>query len=101
MLRVDNINVQYGEGHILRHVSLDVQGGQVLCLMGRNGVGKTTTLKRIIGLLRSRTGKIEFNGADISQETPDRRIRRGLAYVPQGPTNLSTPDGARETLAWS
>jgi urea transport system ATP-binding protein len=52
--------------------------------MGRNGVGKTTTLKTIMGLLRSRTGKIEFDGTDISQETPDRRIRRGLAYVPQG-----------------
>jgi urea transport system ATP-binding protein len=84
MLRVDNINVHYGESHILRHVSFDVETGQVLCLMGRNGVGKTTTLKTIMGLLRSRTGKIEFDGTDISQETPDRRIRRGLAYVPQG-----------------
>ncbi len=84
MLRLDNLNVYYGESHILRNVTFEVEPGQVLCLMGRNGVGKTTLLKTIMGLLRSRTGTIEFNGADISHETPDRRIRRGLAYVPQG-----------------
>ncbi|HJU05798.1 MAG TPA: urea ABC transporter ATP-binding subunit UrtE [Nitrospiraceae bacterium] len=84
MLRLDNLNVYYGESHILRNVSFDVEPGHVLCVMGRNGVGKTTLLKTIMGLLRSRTGKVEFAGADISHEPPDRRVFRGLAYVPQG-----------------
>jgi urea transport system ATP-binding protein len=84
MLRLENINVYYGESHILRNVSFEVEPGHVLCVMGRNGVGKTTLLKTIIGLLRSRTGKVEFAGEDISHEPPDRRVLRGLAYVPQG-----------------
>ncbi len=84
MLRLDNLNVYYGESHILRNVSFEVGADQVVCLMGRNGVGKTTLLKTIMGLLRSKTGQILFNGADVSHEPPDRRVRRGLAYVPQG-----------------
>ncbi len=84
MLRLDSLNVFYGESHILRDVSLEVQSGQVLCLMGRNGVGKTTLLKSIMGLLRPRTGQIRFNDVDITREAPDRRVRRGLAYAPQG-----------------
>lgn len=84
MLRLDNQNVYYGESHILRNVSLEVGPGQVVCLMGRNGVGKTTLLKTIMGLLKSRTGKVRFGDEDISQESPDRRVRRGIAYVPQG-----------------
>jgi urea transport system ATP-binding protein len=84
MLRLDNLNVYYGESHILRNVSFEVEPGQVLCLMGRNGVGKTTVLKTIMGLLRSRTGQVLFDGTDLTNETPDRRVRRGLAYVPQG-----------------
>ncbi|MDE3035991.1 MAG: ATP-binding cassette domain-containing protein, partial [Nitrospirota bacterium] len=84
MLRLDNQNVYYGESHILRNVSLEVGPGQVVCLMGRNGVGKTTVLKTIMGLLKSRTGKVRFGDEDISQDSPDRRVRRGIAYVPQG-----------------
>jgi urea transport system ATP-binding protein len=84
MLQLVDLNVYYGESHILRNVSLDIGNGQVVCLMGRNGVGKTTLLKTVMGLLKSQTGKIMFEGADISRETPDRRARRGLAYVPQG-----------------
>ncbi|MFM8551617.1 MAG: urea ABC transporter ATP-binding subunit UrtE [Nitrospiraceae bacterium] len=84
MLRLDNQNVYYGESHILRNVSLAVGPGQVVCLMGRNGVGKTTLLKTIMGLLMSRTGRVQFGDADISQESPDKRVRRGIAYVPQG-----------------
>src|SRR6185436_1435640 len=79
MLRLDNLNVYYGESHILRNISLEVGPGQVVCLMGRNGVGKTTLLKTIMGLLTSRTGQVAFEGADISRESPDRRVRRGLA----------------------
>lgn len=84
MLRLDNLNVYYGESHILRNISVEVGPGQVVCLMGRNGVGKTTLLKTIMGLLHSRTGRIMFEGVDISQDSPDHRVRRGLAYVPQG-----------------
>src|SRR6476646_3759833 len=82
MLRLDSLNVYYGESHILRNVSFQLDPGQVLCLMGRNGVGKTTTLKAIMGLLKPKAGRVLFEGVDISRETPDRRVRRGLAYVP-------------------
>ncbi len=84
MLRLDNVNVYYGESHILRSVSFEVEQGQVLCLMGRNGVGKTTTLKTIMGLLKAKSGQIQFGGDDMTAEPSDRRVRRGLAYVPQG-----------------
>jgi urea transport system ATP-binding protein len=84
MLRLETVNVYYGESHILRNISIAMEPGQCLCLMGRNGVGKTTLLKTIMGLLKARTGKITFDGADITPETPDQRIKRGLAYVPQG-----------------
>ncbi|MGH7206377.1 MAG: urea ABC transporter ATP-binding subunit UrtE [Nitrospiraceae bacterium] len=84
LLQLDNLNVFYGESHILRNISLEVEPGQVVCLMGRNGVGKTTLLKTIMGLLRSKTGRIRFEGVDISQDSPNRRVRRGIAYVPQG-----------------
>lgn len=84
MLELSNVNVYYGESHILRDVSLAVGSGQVVCLMGRNGVGKTTTLKAIMGLLPVRSGRIGLDGSDISRDPTDRRARRGLAYVPQG-----------------
>lgn len=84
MLQLNNINVYYGESHILRDVSFAIEAGQVACLMGRNGVGKTTTLKAIMGLLPVRSGKILLDGVDITKEATDRRARKGLAYVPQG-----------------
>ncbi len=84
MLNIDNINVYYGESHILRNVTFAVQPGEVACVMGRNGVGKSTTLKAIMGLLPVRSGRIRFDGADVTRDSTDRRARRGLAYVPQG-----------------
>jgi urea transport system ATP-binding protein len=84
MLQLNNINVYYGESHILRNVSLDVAPGQVVCLMGRNGVGKTTVLKTIMGLLRPRNGSVRFEEKDITEQSSDRRVQQGLAYVPQG-----------------
>ena len=84
MLTLDNINVYYGESHILRNVSFRVESGEVTCVMGRNGVGKSTTLKSIMGLLPVRSGHIRYDGADLTKEPTDRRARRGLAYVPQG-----------------
>ena len=84
MLELKNINAYYGESHILRNVSFTVEPGEVACLMGRNGVGKTTTLKAITGLLPVRSGQISFGGTDMTTLPTDRRARQGLAYVPQG-----------------
>jgi len=84
MLQLEKINAYYGESHILRDVSFTIDLGEVVCLMGRNGVGKTTTLKVLTGLLPARSGQLMFDGADITKEPTDRRARRGLAYVPQG-----------------
>lgn len=84
MLRLENLNVYYGESHILRNISFEVGPGEVVCLMGRNGVGKTTLLKTVMGLLQPRTGKVTFEKMDVTAEPPDRRVRRGIAYVPQG-----------------
>lgn len=84
MLQLHNINVYYGESHILRDVSFTIEAGQVACLMGRNGVGKTTTLKAVMGLLPVRSGQIALDGTDITKAATDRRARSGLAYVPQG-----------------
>ena len=84
MLELKNINAYYGESHILRDVSFTIDPGQVVCLMGRNGMGKTTTLKVLTGLLPARSGQMMFDGTDVTKEATDRRARRGLAYVPQG-----------------
>jgi urea transport system ATP-binding protein len=84
MLKLENVNAYYGESHILRNVSFTIEPGQVVCLMGRNGVGKTTTLKTVTGLLPVRSGRIVFDGTDITKAPTDRRAKRGLAYVPQG-----------------
>jgi urea transport system ATP-binding protein len=84
MLHLSNLNVYYGESHILRNVSFTVEAGAVVCLMGRNGVGKTTTLKGIMGLLPVRSGQVHLDGSDVTREPTDRRVKRGLAYVPQG-----------------
>lgn len=83
-LVLDQVNAYYGESHILRNVSFTIAPGEVVCLMGRNGVGKTTTLKTLTGLLPVRAGTIAFAGADITHARTDLRAKRGLAYVPQG-----------------
>jgi urea transport system ATP-binding protein len=84
MLQIEKINAYYGESHILRDVSFTIDSGEVVCLMGRNGVGKTTTLKVLTGLLPARSGRVMFDGVDVTKEATDGRARRGLAYVPQG-----------------
>jgi urea transport system ATP-binding protein len=84
MLRIEQLQVAYGETLIIRGVDLEVGPGQVVCLMGRNGVGKTTLLKSIMGLLRPRAGKVLFEGRDITKTSPDVRARAGIGYVPQG-----------------
>jgi urea transport system ATP-binding protein len=84
MLDLNNLNVYYGESHILRNVDMGVASGKMVCLIGRNGVGKTTLLKTVMGLLPTRTGSIRLAGEIITRKTPDRRARMGIGYVPQG-----------------
>jgi urea transport system ATP-binding protein len=84
MLSVQQLESGYGESVILRDVSLQVEPGQVVCLMGRNGVGKTTLMKTIMGLLKARRGTVSFQGRDLTHAAPGERARRGIGYVPQG-----------------
>ena len=84
MLQISSLNVYYGESHILRNVDLSVPEGQMVCLIGRNGVGKTTLLKSIIGLIRPRSGTITFADHAIAALSPHRRAKMGIGYVPQG-----------------
>jgi branched-chain amino acid transport system ATP-binding protein len=84
MLTVERLDVAYGGSQVLWGVDLKVGAGEVVCLMGRNGVGKTTLLKTIMGLLPPRGGRVTFEGADITGWSSDRRARAGLGYVPQG-----------------
>ena len=84
MLHVQDVNVFYGESQILYSVALDVPENQVVCLMGRNGVGKTTLLKTIMGVLRPRAGSIRLGGDDVTHRPPNQRAQAGIGYVPQG-----------------
>jgi len=84
MLSIKGLDVAYGESQVLWGVDLDVRAGELVCLMGRNGVGKTTLLKTAIGLLSARRGSVTFDGADITAWSSDRRARAGVGYVPQG-----------------
>lgn len=84
MLRINNLQVNYGESSILRDVSMDVPAGQVVCLMGRNGVGKTTLMKSIMGLLKSRQGHLYLDDQEMTQWPASQRARAGIGYVPQG-----------------
>jgi urea transport system ATP-binding protein len=84
VLEVRDLNVYYGESHILRNVDLTVGAGQMVCLIGRNGVGKTTLLKTVVGLLQQRSGTVQLGGEEVSPLPPYRRARAGIGYVPQG-----------------
>ncbi|MDM2949545.1 urea ABC transporter ATP-binding subunit UrtE [Citrobacter sp. CK207] len=84
MLQVNELNQYYGGSHILRGVSFEARIGEVTCLLGRNGVGKTTLLKCLMGLIPARTGNVIWQGKNITQCKPHQRVRAGVAYVPQG-----------------
>lgn len=90
MLDVKNINQFYGGSHILRDVSFHAPSGECSVVLGRNGVGKTTLLKCLMGILPLKSGQILLNGKDISKLSPEQRVREGLAYVPQGRDIFST-----------
>src|SRR3954464_10131283 len=84
MLSVANLNQYYGGSHILRDLSFEIPPGKVTTLLGRNGVGKTTLLKALMGVIPARSGRIVFNEKDITTHKPYERARAGLGYVPQG-----------------
>ena len=102
MLKLTNINQYYGGSHILRDVSLQATRGKVSVILGRNGVGKTTLLKCLMGLVPIKTGSIEFDGRAIERATPYERARAGMGYVPQGReifSRLTVEDNLRMGLA--
>lgn len=84
MLQVDQLNQYYGSSHTLRGISLSLNKGECLALLGRNGVGKTTLLKCMMGVLPVASGSVMFEGKNITKLTPHERARLGIAYVPQG-----------------
>ena len=84
ILNVRGLNVYYGESHILRNVDLHIPEGEMVCLIGRNGVGKTTFLKTLIGLLSQRSGTIDYDGKSLHSQPPYQRARHGIGYVSQG-----------------
>lgn len=84
MLKLTNLNQFYGQSHTLWDISLEVQKGECLCVMGRNGVGKTTLMDTIMGQHRIESGTIEFDGEDITKLSVEDRASLGIGYVPQG-----------------
>ncbi|WP_265944157.1 urea ABC transporter ATP-binding subunit UrtE [Dechloromonas sp. A34] len=84
MLTIENLHQAYGGSHILRGLSFEVKTGEVTTLLGRNGVGKTTLLKALMGLVKTKEGSITFDGQDITHLPPHERVKAGIGYVPQG-----------------
>ena len=84
LLEIKSLNTYYGESHILRDVDLNVKSGEMVCLIGRNGVGKTTLLKSLIGLLRQKKGDIYLIGDNIYRKAPHQRARKGMATFLKG-----------------
>ncbi|GGX43685.1 urea ABC transporter ATP-binding subunit UrtE [Saccharospirillum salsuginis] len=84
MIRIQNLNQQYGGTRILWDLNLDITEGACTCIMGRNGVGKTTLLKCLMGLLPASSGSIEYNGRELTKVSAEQRAPSGIGYVPQG-----------------
>ena len=102
MLTVDGINQYYGGSHILRDVALQARVGEVTVVLGRNGVGKTTLLKSLMGVVPARTGTIRLDDKDLAGKAPYERVRSGVGYVPQGREifgRLTVMDNLRMGLA--
>ena len=110
MLRIDDLNAGYGDSHVLRDVSLELAAGTAMGLLGRNGMGKTTLIRSLMGFVRAASGSLRWQGRDVTGWAPERLARLGLGYVPEGRDifpNLSVrenlvmtarvgPDGRRE-----
>jgi urea transport system ATP-binding protein len=103
LLSVEGVNQYYGGSHILRNLNFDARQGEVTVILGRNGVGKTTLLKSLMGVVPVKTGRIELAGQDLVGAPPYERVRRGIGYVPQGREifgRLSVLDNLRMGLAY-
>jgi urea transport system ATP-binding protein len=102
MLAVSNLNQYYGGSHILRDLAFEAPAGKVTALLGRNGVGKTTLLRTLMGLLPAATGSVKFGALDLTRAAPYQRARAGIGYVPQGREifpRLSVEENLRMGLA--
>ena len=84
MLQIEDLNTYYGDSHVLRGVSLDLPSGVSLGLLGRNGMGKTTLIRTLMGYVRPARGRVRWEGRDITGQAPERVARLGLGYVPEG-----------------
>ena len=84
LLQVDGLSSGYGQSQVVHSVSLDIGSGEAICLLGRNGVGKTTLVKTVMGLLRATSGTVTFDGRDLTNAPTYRIARAGIGYVPQG-----------------
>src|SRR5690242_21908514 len=82
LLRLSGVNTYYGQIHILHDLELEVGAGELVCLLGGNASGKSTTLKTVLGLVSPRTGTVEFDGEDVTERKTSHRIARGMAIVP-------------------
>ncbi len=83
LLRLEGVNTYYGPIHILQDLSIEVRAGELVCLLGGNASGKSTTLKTVLGIVRPRTGKVSFAGKDVTSRSTSHRIRAGMAIVPE------------------
>src|SRR5688572_27424835 len=97
LLRLDGVDTFYGQIHILQDVSLEVAPGELVCLLGGNASGKSTTLKTILGIVQPRRGTVEFAGEDVTGRSTSYRIGRGMAIVPEN-RRLFAPMTVRENL---
>ena len=84
MLRIDDLNARYGDSHVLRGVSLELAAGTAMGLLGRNGMGKTTLIRSLMGFVRAASGSLRWQGRDVTGWAPERLARLGLGYVPEG-----------------
>ena len=103
MLKVSGLNQYYGGSHILRGLEFEAKLGEVTVVLGRNGVGKTTLLKSLMGVVPIKAGSVQLDGQDISKDTPYERVRKGVGYVPQGREifgRLTVEDNLRMGLAY-
>jgi branched-chain amino acid transport system ATP-binding protein len=97
LLRLDAVDTYYGEISILQQVSLEVRAGELVCLLGGNASGKSTTLKTVLGIVQPRRGRVEFAGEDVTRRTTSYRIARGMAIVPEN-RRLFAPMSVQENL---